>query len=192
MLGSTRNDEGPVREPGPGVDGTQLLALEGAIGCQLPAQMRSYYSRWNGGLPYPLDVPEFSSLCVRLHWRSGAKAARSGRIASIGDMLEIDSNPAMDLLQTWTLFKGRFPDGLLCFLSDPGGNLFLIGTGSHNLGKIFFWARGYEADEDEGEVPSYDNIADVAPTFIDFLLALRGEPGPDESHEDWIRRNYPE
>jgi hypothetical protein len=80
----------------------------------------------------------------------------------------------------------------LCFARNPGSSLFLIGIKDYNLGKIYFWSSTYGANIGEGEMPSYDNIADVADSFVEFLLALREEPNQGESLESWVQRVYSE
>jgi len=178
-----------VENPGPAVDEAGLKRLEATIGTPLPAELRSYYARWNGGLPFPLDLPEDNAMMVRVFWPVGAAAARVGPIVAVSGMLRIDGE-FNDFVENWQAFEGRYPKDLLCFQRDPGGSLFLVGIAEHNLGKIYYWARRWEANRSEGEVAGYDNIAYVAPSFLDFLLALRPEQGQDESDEDWIRRHY--
>ena len=91
----------------------------------------------------------------------------------------------------WNIVKPSLPQDVLCFAPDPGGSLFLIGIKEYNLGKIFFWESSYQANLSEGEFPSYDNIASVANSFTEFLLALREEPDEGESLEAWVKRVYP-
>ena len=181
-----------VLDAGDFVSEPDIAALERKIGTQLPAQLRSYYLQWNGGLPYPLDLPEDSTVCVRLRWKEGADAASWGPVASLHELFLINANPARDFFRTWRDFEDRIPSDCLCFARDPGGSLFLIGIRPHNLGRIYFWSRYYEADLDAGELPSYDNIADVADSFNDFLLALREESQSDESLDAWVQRVYSE
>ncbi len=129
---------------------------------------------------------------IRLHWTKEAKAAENGPAADLNELLKINSEPSTDFLRTWNDFKDRIPKDLLCFARDSGGSVYLIGIKEYNLGKIFFWDRDYEADIDAGETPNYDNIAFVANSFTEFLLALREEPDDGESLEDWVKRVYPE
>lgn len=167
-----------------------LAHVEVQIGMHLPSQLRSYYLRWNGGLPYPLDVPDYAGVWVSLRWKEGVEAARVGPAAPVSRLLIINGDPDRDFIRTWTDFRSRIPSDCLCFARDPGGNLYLIGMQPHNLGRIYFWERAYEANIDAGESPSYDNVADVANSLKDFLLALREEPKADESLDAWVRRVY--
>jgi len=179
-----------VRNPGKPLDEGQLKGFEEQIGISLPTQLRSFYLRWNGGLPYPLDVPEFSSLRVVVRWPVGCDAAKGGRVIAVSSMQRFNDE-LEDFVQNWEAFRDHLPHDLLPFQIDPGSSQFLIGTGPSNLGQVFYWPFGYAPDREAGEVPNYDNIAFVAPSFLEFLALYRGrDQGPDESQEDWIRRNY--
>jgi hypothetical protein len=179
-----------VIEPGEPINEKDLYDLEAKLGTQLPAQLRSYYLRWNGGLPRPSSIPLNKSAWVRLYWKPGSEAARVGPAASLQEFAEINSSPDMDFLRIWNDYKHRIPQDCLCFACNPGDSQFLIGIKDYNLGKIYFWQRDYQADIGAGELPGYDNIADVADSFVEFLLALREEPYEDESLEAWVKRVY--
>lgn len=181
-----------VTRAGDSLNESDLTTFEAKLGIKLPQQLREYYLNYNGGLPAPLDIPEDDTVWVRLKWKQGVDASRVGPAAGLEYLLLIDANPARDFLRTYGDFKHRIPADCLCFARNAGGSLFLIGIGQHNLGRIFFWARSFEADIEGGESVSYDNIADVADSFNEFMAALRGEPKPDESLEDWEQRVYPE
>jgi hypothetical protein len=167
-----------------------LAAFETQIGTKLPTQLRSFYFRWNGGLPCPEDIPEDKGICVRVYWKPGVEAARGGGVASFEKMFRINADPSSDFLLTRNDLKHRLPQDVLCFARNPGSSLFLIGIKDYNLGKIYYWSSPYQANLDEGEMPSYDNIADVAESFVEFLLALREEPNKGESLNAWVRRVY--
>ena len=171
---------------------SDLGIFEAKIGVQLPHQLRSFYLHWNGGLPYPIETPEYKSVWIRLHWNGNQEAAIVGPATSLSALFKINAEPAVDFLNMWNIVKPSLPQDVLCFAPDPGGSLFLIGIKDYNLGKIFFWESSYQANIGEGETPNYDNIAFVANSFTEFLLALREEPDDGESLEDWVRRVYPE
>jgi|GEM_PF-1081394 len=171
---------------------SDISSFESILGIKLPNQLRSFYLHWNGGLPYPIETPQYKSVWVRLHWSEKQVAASVGTATSLSALFRINADPDIDFYRTWKDFKDRIPHDLLCFARDLGGSLFLIGIKEYNLGKIFFWDSSYEADIDAGEIPSYDNIAFVANSFVEFLLALREEPDEGESLEDWVKRVYAE
>lgn len=179
-----------VERSGMNVTLSDIDAFEAQIQTPLPTQLKDFYLRWNGGLPYPVEVPEDKSVWVRLHWNETTEAAHYGPAAPLESMFRINSDPPTDFLRTWSDYKDRIPRDTLCFAGDPGGSLFLIGTGDHNLGRIYFWARSSEADRGSGELPDYKNIAYVADSFDDFLLALREEPNPGEPLNHWVGRVY--
>jgi hypothetical protein len=180
-----------VSEPGPARDDAALAALEAKLGVAVPDKLRSYYRRFNGGLPVPDDVQADSAVAVRATWLPTQAAKRSGAIRSLGAMLQVDSD-SMDFWDCWQTFKDRIPSGLLPFQVDPGGSLFLIGTSENNLGRIYFWHSRFQADEDAGELPGYDNIAEVAPSFREYLAGFRdAEIKAGETDEQWLSRNYP-
>jgi len=54
---------------------------------------------------------------------------------------------------------------------DPGGNLILLRTSGPNAGKVFFWIKDEEADDDE--VADYNNVCFVAESFDKFLKSLK-------------------
>jgi hypothetical protein len=179
-----------VEIPGEPISEKVLSDLEAKLGTRLPSQLRSYYLRWNGGLPCPSTIPMNKSVWVRLYWKRGAEAARVGPAANLQSLFEVNSSPDTDFLRIWNDFKQHIPQDVLCFARNPGGSLFLVGIKDNNLGKIYFWHCDYQADIGTGELSGYDNIADVANSFVEFLLALREEPDEKESLEDWVRRVY--
>lgn len=177
--------------PGTPINEIDLCDLEAKLGIPLPSQLRSYYLRWNGGIPFPSSIPMNKSVWVRLHWKPGTEAARVGPATGFEGLYKINSSiPGTDFLSTWNDFKHRIPHDCLCFARDPGGSQFLIGIKEHNLGKIYLWERSYQANLGAGEIPGYDNIADVADSFVEFLLALREEPNPGEAMDAWVQRVY--
>ncbi len=181
-----------VLEPGKPLSENDINVLEAKIGIRLPSQLRHYYSHWNGGLPCPVDIPDNKSAWIRLVWTKGAEAAQCGPATGFSGLHEINARPSIDFLNMWNIFKPSIPQDVLCFGSDPGGSQFLIGIKGYNLGKIFLWSSDYQANIGEGEIPNYDNIAFVANSFTEFLLALREEPNDGESLEDWVKRVYSE
>ncbi|PWV64754.1 SMI1/KNR4 family protein [Plasticicumulans acidivorans] len=181
-----------VIEHGSPLSEEELCAFEAQIHIRLPPQLRSYYLKWNGGLPLPTDIPKTSTAWVRVEWPAGSVAVSVGPAVILSELLIINSDLGADFLQNWNDLKNYIPNDYLCFACDPGSSLFLIGIGESNFGKIFFWEYGYHANIYEGEIPDDSNIAYVADSFVEFLLALREEPGEDEPLEDWVKRMYPE
>lgn len=174
----------PLSEP-------DLVALEAKIHTRIPDQLRQFYLKWNGGLPYPSDIPQDESLWVRLIWKDGAQATAAGPASDFRKIFPINcGDQNLDFYRTWNDFKDRIPFDTACFSRDSGGSLYLIGTADENLGKIYFWARSYQAEVRGGSVSAYPNIAEVANSFEDLLLSLREEPQADETLEEWSKRVY--
>ncbi|PWV64753.1 SMI1/KNR4 family protein [Plasticicumulans acidivorans] len=169
----------------------ELCTFEAQIHTRLPPQLRSYYLRWNGGLPSPASIPMNSSVWVKVTWPVGSAAELIGPAVIFSKLFIINSESHSDFLEALNTFKNYIPDDYLCFSRDPGSSLFLIGIGESNFGKIFFWEYGCHANIYEGEIPDDSNIAYVADSFVEFLLALREEPDEDEPLEDWVNRMYP-
>lgn len=182
-----------VLESGAPVWEADIAELERKTGSSLPTQLRSYYLRWNGGLPYPLDLPEYESVWFRMQWKAGSEAASVGPAADFGGLMCINAKPDRDFFRTWLDFKHRIPGDCVGFARAAGGaSLLLIGTQPHNLGQIYYWERSHEPDIEGGSHPGYDNVAYVAGSLKDFLLDLREEPRRGESSEDWVLRVYRE
>lgn len=177
-----------VDNPGPPLTEAQLAAFEAAIAQPLPEQLRAYYLKWNGGQPYPEAVPQDKALFVPLKWSPGAPAAAFGDRTPFEGLFKIDADPWIDFATLWGARKPRVPAGYLGFADAGGGSMFLIGTTMKNLGRICFWSHPFQADLGQGERPDEGNIAAVADSFADFLLALREEPGAKESTADWLAR----
>jgi hypothetical protein len=179
-----------VIDPGKPLTESDIKTFEAKIGIRLPSQLRHFYLRWNGGLPCPIDIPDDKSAWVRLHWTKEAEASEGRGGVTFSGLFEINSTPGLDFLCTWHDFKNNIPTDCIGFGRNSGSSLYLIGIKEYNLGKIFFWESSYQADIAEGEIPSYDNIAFVANSFTEFLIALREEPDEGESLEDWVQRVY--
>jgi hypothetical protein len=181
-----------VNRSGGPLDEVTLSLAEMEMGTKLPAELRDFMLRFNGGLPVPNNIPEDISVHVRLRWKpSSAAAARSGRNTNLERIYRINGDPSVNLVRANKDFKGRIPADTITFGYDAGGSQFLIGTGDENRGKILFWARGWESELDDDENPNYDNVAEVANSFVQFLKGMAPEPGPDESDEDWEKRYFP-
>ncbi len=179
-----------VIDPGNPLSESNIKTFEAKIRVTLPSQLHSYYSHRNGGLPCPTDIADNKSAWVRLHWTKETEASEGREAVTFSGLFEINSTPGLDFLSTWHDFKSNIPTDCLCFGRNSGSSLYLIGIKEYNLGKIFFWEFSYQADIGEGEIPNYDNIAFVANSFSEFLLALREEPNDGESLEDWVKRVY--
>ncbi|MCZ2340638.1 MAG: SMI1/KNR4 family protein [Bacteroidales bacterium] len=84
------------------------------------------------------------------------------------------------LLDEIDLVRGRMPDTVIPIAGDYGGNLFCLGVGGEDLGKVYIWDFHNEPDTqdylDEGlPVPDrlmYSNMGLVSKSFSDFILQM--------------------
>jgi hypothetical protein len=92
-----------------------------------------------------------------------------------------------DLLARIRFYKGRMPDSMIPIGDNGGGNQICLGVSGEESGKVFYWDRHNEFDEEEyledNEPPVppellYQNVHLVADSFEDFLQRL--EVDPDE------------
>jgi len=67
-------------------------------------------------------------------------------------------------------FYSRIPPGFIPIARDPGGNLFIMSLNETERGAVYFWE--HEAEADEGDPPSLDNIYKVAESFNDMINIL--------------------
>ena len=66
----------------------------------------------------------------------------------------------------------RVPENTLPIANDSFGNLLLLSVKGKDRGKIYFWDHEMEADPDQGEAPSYDNMTLIADSFTEFIDSL--------------------
>lgn len=92
-----------------------------------------------------------------------------------------------NLKKSIRIFKGRMPGSVIPIGSNGGGNQICLGVSGEERGKVFYWDRHNEFDEEEyledhePPVPPellHQNVHLVADSFEDFLQRL--EIDPDE------------
>jgi cell wall assembly regulator SMI1 len=69
------------------------------------------------------------------------------------------------------VYHERVPSWLLPVANDEYGNLLAISLRDEDLGAVWFW--DHEAEADEGELPTEDNLELKAADWSTFLDALR-------------------
>jgi len=77
-----------------------------------------------------------------------------------------------DHFELFKIEERRMPDNLVPIGDDPGGNLICISVSGKDCGSLLFWNLEGEADVEEGEVASYENVSLIAPSFSAFLNDL--------------------
>jgi hypothetical protein len=68
-------------------------------------------------------------------------------------------------------YQHRIPAGFVPIADDQAGNLYLLGIAPPHAGQVFFW--DHEAEADEGEEPTFDNVYRVAISFKEFIDRVR-------------------
>jgi hypothetical protein len=131
----------------PPADPELIERLERRIRHRLPASYREYLEQQDGG---------------RLEDNSEVV----NDIFGLGDDVPDWAN-MWDALET---FDGRTPSWLLPVARDVYGNLFTISLRDQDEGSVWFWDHEAEADEDEP--PSVENIECRAADWLTFLDGL--------------------
>ena len=135
----------------------RLAEAEREIGFALPPPYRAHLLRHNGGRPEP---------CGFRFVLEGEEPED----AMVAWFFAIHDGPHERLLEEREAYRNRIPTDTLAIARDPGGNLILLGIEGPNAGKIFFWIREEESDEDEA--PDYRNVGWVADGFDEWIASL--------------------
>lgn len=141
----------------PRLEETRLRQFEALIGAPLPADYRAFLLAHNGGKPNP----------------SGFRFLKSDKTYSESSVAWLyglqDGGEYFNSLELrYRGYKGRMPATILPIGSDQGGNQICISI--TDVGHIYFWDHEREADLDEEENPSYDNLYFIADSFSKFLI----------------------
>ena len=149
-----------LNETGPPIEAATIIAFESRIGLELPMDYREFLHKYNGGRPGHNFVRgiETDSCSIKM-------------------FLGIRTDEYYDLDIEWRWTRGRIFPGHLSIAIDSFGNRFCLALGAEDYGTVYFWDHDCEADE--GEDPSYDNLARLADSFTD--LWVRMEPWDPEA-----------
>jgi hypothetical protein len=159
----------------------EIADIERAIGHQLPALYRQFLSRY-GASGFQRLVLFRSARRLPPHisdWGGDYLSALYGK--------EPEGRDMFDLLTRIRFYKGRMPDSMIPIGDNGLGNQICLGVSGEAFGKVFYWDRHNEFDEDdyledhEPPVPPemlQQNVHLVAHSFEDFLQRL--EIAPDE------------
>ena len=163
--------------PGPPCHEQDVAALEGRLGCRLPAGYRAYLLQHNGASPI-LDGREDDASQVRLQWRWCDSTFPLGDPAgALGHFYKLGSNPsgAPDLEETLRDYAERIPADTLPIANDSGPSQYLLVLRGDHAGQVFYWSRKHRNDVVGGRLEEYSNVAFVAWSFHAFLDALEPE-----------------
>ena len=139
----------------PPVTAEKLREIEQKIGCDLPGQYKEFLFRQNGGRPKPCRF--------RIQWNN-QEWAGGWKEDEVHFFLSVHDGNLSNFLDYYDTFKGRIPNDTVPVAYDPGGNLVLLGVGTANHGRVFFWKQSEKAD--------YRNVGFVADSFNEFIGSL--------------------
>jgi hypothetical protein len=128
--------------------------FETLIGRILPDEYKQFLLQHNGGSPQP---PGFKFVLKDDDWD----------MAMVAWFLALFDGEYVNITDYFYTYQDRIPKDMLAIAHDPGGSLILLGLEGNKKGKVFFWLQ--ELEEDDGEPPTYDNVAFVANSFNEFL-----------------------
>ena len=129
----------------------------------MPDDYRDFLFRNNGGRPTPNAFP--------------IEGLPNNPLGVIQCFFGID-DPIESCNITWNheVHEGRIPPNLLPIACDDGGDLICISMYGDDAGAVLFWDRHQESGR-----PSYDNVYRIAPSFSEFIDAIREMPGSQYS-----------
>jgi hypothetical protein len=129
--------------------------LEARVGSVLPDDYRRFMSEFNGGRPEP------SGFVFPTEDGKSDSAVRY--------FLTLDDREERYTIQEFLdRYGDRIPQKLLPIACDSFGNLVLLDAGAKSAGAVCVW----DLEKESMDEPTWDNIADVASSFTEFLDAL--------------------
>lgn len=159
----------------------EIGEIERVVGDKLPGSYRQFLSRYGAsGFQRLVQFRPARRLPPHISdWGGDYLSALYGK--------EPEGRDMFDLLTRIHFYKDRMPDSMIPIGDNGLGNQICLGVSGEAFGKVFYWDRHNEFDEDEyledhePPVPPemlYQNVHLVADSFEDFLQRL--EIAPDE------------
>jgi cell wall assembly regulator SMI1 len=162
-----------------------IKKLEEKLQITFPEDYRNFLAKVNVGMPES-NIIKIQKL-----------------VTSISMFYGVSNNDTYDISANVDTFSGRLPDQVISIAEAGGGNQICLQL---DTGAVFFWDHEMEATEDE--VPSYDNMSLLAPSFNDFLqmiqpysedqavrdtssmsiISVKKKPGADEKFKDYLKK----
>ena len=151
------------RLSGVGASEKVLNQLEARIGSALPDDYRRFMSEFNGGRPEP------SGFVFPTEDGKSDSAVRY--------FLTLDDREERYTIRDFLdRYSDRIPQKLLPIPCDSFGNLVLLDAGAKSAGAVCFWDHEavcfWDHEKESMDEPTWDNIADVASSFTNFLNTL--------------------
>ena len=138
----------------------ELSSIESDLGVSLPVDYRRFMLTYNGGRPVPCTFD--------ILWLENYPLGDIWKTSEVSRFLSIYNEDKANFVKYNKInFSGRIPKETIAIAYDPGGNLILAGITGEHAGKILFWVKDYEVEEDR--IPNFDNVGFIANNFDEFL-----------------------
>ncbi|MEI6187628.1 MAG: SMI1/KNR4 family protein [Alphaproteobacteria bacterium] len=134
---------------------TDLNLLEKKIGINLPVEYKNFLILHNGGHPKKDCYPMISTVLDG---------------ADIAWFLACYEGEHENLLKEFSRFKGIIPEEFIPIARGSGGNKICLGVSGNVFGKVYFFVRNWEIDENGQPIP--DEMCTIANNFTDFINSL--------------------
>ena len=129
--------------------------LEENLRVKLPVEYKKFLLLHNGGHPEKTNYPTLSP-------------ALDG--ANIAWFLAFYDGEYENLLKEFSRFKGIIPEEFIPIARGSGGNKICLGVSGNVFGKVYFFVRNWEIDENGQPIP--DDMCIIANNFNDFINSL--------------------
>jgi cell wall assembly regulator SMI1 len=149
-----------IHESRPAASATQVADAEAKLQVKLPDDYRAFLMKTNGGYPEPDGFV--------VAWQPAQAPAPDWRTSKLSRFYAITEERTSNLLRAnMVTFARRLPAQTIAIAIDAGGNQLLLALGGPLAGKVLFWVKDLEAQDDAA--PGYDNVGIVADSFTDLL-----------------------
>jgi cell wall assembly regulator SMI1 len=139
----------------PAISEREIEAMERQLNLKLPDDLKAHYLRYNGGRPTP---------------RFFEKDDEWYGVHQFMTMIHGDRNTGFEATYSdLVLDNPLFPDGVIPFADDEGGDYFVYSVRPESYGQILFVQSDYFEDPDR-------YVVFLSPSFGEFLEALAEEP----------------
>lgn len=142
----------------------RIQAVETQLGRKLPDEYKRFLLKQHGGHPEPCEF-EFTPPGGQGEDKDWGVVAY---FLNLGDQDETLSEYLIS-------YEDRIPRQTLPIARDPGGNPILLAVSGKNRGKVYFFMRENEP-EDEEQRQEYEHLGFIANSLDAFLEALTSRP----------------
>ena len=125
----------------------------------MPSQYREFLKINNGGVP---DKTWFNEM------------------VDVSEFLGVGVANDFDLVEVYSIYQARIPDGFLPVAQTEGGNLILLSASEGDQG-VYFWDHEEELEDEDGEAVAPDASEPIASSFSELLARLNTPPPAPEA-----------